>query len=404
MKNICRISKLLALILTLISLTNAIAAQLKDSLFTEEIAPGVMYSKIFKASDTLSINLVKIDLSQGDYYLRAVKAHDKLLGREKTSQMAERSEDSTDEVLAAVNADFFNMKTGEVENNMVIEGQFLKALRITDSPFDPSHKIHSQFAFTYNKKPLIEKFRLIGEVIFPNGSRSDIIRINSAADSNSFTLYNFYEGSETPEVKSTYNKAEVELTPVAAESDTFICVASSSVLLGGKHEITKGKSLLCGTAAMAELLQRSVQYGDTLKLIVRLDPYYKRIRTLIGGWPQIVSHGINTADEADSTEGTFPKFSRVKHPRTGIGFSKDSLTIFLITVDGRQESSSGATLREFADLMISEGVFTGLNLDGGGSTTMVVNGKVVNRPSDKEGERAVGNCLLLIRNIKTDNK
>ncbi|HEX2963057.1 MAG TPA: phosphodiester glycosidase family protein, partial [Ignavibacteriales bacterium] len=74
------------------------------------------------------------------------------------------------------------------------------------------------------------------------------------------------------------------------------------------------------------------------------------------------------------------------------------------TVDGRQESSSGATLKEFADLMISEGIYNGLNLDGGGSTTMVIDGNVVNRPSDKEGERPVGNCLLLIRSTKTDNE
>ena len=52
---------------------------------------------------------------------------------------------------------------------------------------------------------------------------------------------------------------------------------------------------------------------------------------------------------------------------------------------------------EFADLMIDEGIYQGLNLDGGGSTTMVVNNKVVNSPSDKTGERKVGNCIVLIR-------
>ena len=50
------------------------------------------------------------------------------------------------------------------------------------------------------------------------------------------------------------------------------------------------------------------------------------------------------------------------------------------------------TLVEFADLMIKEGIYQGLNLDGGGSTTMVINGKVENSPSDKTGERKVGDC------------
>ncbi|MCK7524295.1 MAG: phosphodiester glycosidase family protein [Ignavibacteriales bacterium] len=78
-------------------------------------------------------------------------------------------------------------------------------------------------------------------------------------------------------------------------------------------------------------------------------------------------------------------------------FLKTVQLIYFITVDGRQESSSGMTLMEFADLMIEEGIYQGLNLDGGGSTTMVVNNRVVNIPSDVTGERKVGNCIVLIR-------
>jgi exopolysaccharide biosynthesis protein len=59
--------------------------------------------------------------------------------------------------------------------------------------------------------------------------------------------------------------------------------------------------------------------------------------------------------------------------------------------------SRGMSLLEFADLMIDEGIYQGLNLDGGGSTTMIINNKVVNSPSDNTGERAVGNCLVLIK-------
>ena len=55
------------------------------------------------------------------------------------------------------------------------------------------------------------------------------------------------------------------------------------------------------------------------------------------------------------------------------------------------------TLPEFADLMIMLGVAEGVNLDGGGSTTMVVGTSVVNRPSDLNGERAVGNALIVRR-------
>ncbi len=55
------------------------------------------------------------------------------------------------------------------------------------------------------------------------------------------------------------------------------------------------------------------------------------------------------------------------------------------------------TLLEFANFMITEGVHTGLNLDGGGSTTLIINDKIVNNPSDPTGERLVGNSLLIIK-------
>jgi exopolysaccharide biosynthesis protein len=54
------------------------------------------------------------------------------------------------------------------------------------------------------------------------------------------------------------------------------------------------------------------------------------------------------------------------------------------------------SLQEFAELMVSFGIAQGMNLDGGGSTTMVVEGNVVNSPSDAAGERPVANCLILL--------
>ncbi|MBF8295757.1 MAG: Exopolysaccharide biosynthesis protein, partial [Bacteroidetes bacterium] len=89
------------------------------------------------------------------------------------------------------------------------------------------------------------------------------------------------------------------------------------------------------------------------------------------------------------------RFSSNRHPRSGVGFSKDSTRVFFIVVDGRSQSSVGMSLVEFADLMVMSGIYQGMNLDGGGSTTLVVDGNIVNSPSDPFGERAVGNCLLL---------
>ncbi|NLH76279.1 MAG: phosphodiester glycosidase family protein, partial [Acidobacteria bacterium] len=83
--------------------------------------------------------------------------------------------------------------------------------------------------------------------------------------------------------------------------------------------------------------------------------------------------------------------------RTAVGVRADG-RLLLVTVDGRQpEHSVGMSIAELAALIGELGAVEALNMDGGGSTTMVVGGRVVNGPSDLTGERPVGDALLLVR-------
>ncbi|MGB1892389.1 MAG: phosphodiester glycosidase family protein [Candidatus Latescibacterota bacterium] len=98
-------------------------------------------------------------------------------------------------------------------------------------------------------------------------------------------------------------------------------------------------------------------------------------------------------------------FAEDRHPRTAVGYTQDQSVLFLVVVDGRQPGySMGMTLEELAHFMrmrlgnfslSKENAYQGLNLDGGGSTTMVVKGEVVNSPSDQTGERPVANALII---------
>jgi exopolysaccharide biosynthesis protein len=92
-----------------------------------------------------------------------------------------------------------------------------------------------------------------------------------------------------------------------------------------------------------------------------------------------------------------------KHPRTAIG-KKNNKRILLITLDGRTKDAAGMTLNELAALMISLKCRDAVNLDGGGSTTMWINGKpfngIVNMPCDNKqfdhyGERSVSDILII---------
>ena len=139
--------------------------------------------------------------------------------------------------------------------------------------------------------------------------------------------------------------------------------------------------------------------GDTVKVLLATLPRIKRgatPSTLIGGWPRILQNGVNVAPDAATVEGTISRNAEARHPRSAIGFSRDSSRVYLLTVDGRAENSVGTTLIELAALLRKLGAWEAMNFDGGGSTTMVVGGKVVNAPSDAEGERAVGNALMVL--------
>ncbi len=82
-----------------------------------------------------------------------------------------------------------------------------------------------------------------------------------------------------------------------------------------------------------------------------------------------------------------------RHPRTGVGLSRDAHTLILVVIEGRSETSSGATTRELGETLRALGAWEGMKLDGGGSSTMYVAGRgVVNHPSDG-APRAVANHL-----------
>lgn len=119
----------------------------------------------------------------------------------------------------------------------------------------------------------------------------------------------------------------------------------------------------------------------------------------VGGRP-VLARDSAVAAEAD----TFGSAGfRGPNPRTAAGISRDGTRLILAVIDGRTSHDVGMTLRQTAELMLALGARDAINLDGGGSTTMVVADpdssgtfRIVNRPSDKEGERAVGDALAVV--------
>ena len=109
----------------------------------------------------------------------------------------------------------------------------------------------------------------------------------------------------------------------------------------------------------------------------------------IGGTPRLVDNGAVAL--AACTTG----FCANRLPRTGVGFATDG-RVFIVVVDGgKKKYSVGMSLQEFAEFFVQLGGVEAMNLDGGGSSTMVVKGEVVNRPSNGN-ERSVSSALLVL--------
>ena len=138
--------------------------------------------------------------------------------------------------------------------------------------------------------------------------------------------------------------------------------------------------------ADAETVARllALEPGTTIRLHWTIG--WANVFDIVGGAPLLLRDG-NVVGICNSACG--------RHPRTGVGVTADG-KILLVVVDGRQPRwSRGAAMFEFARIMRDLGAVTAMNLDGGGSSEMVVEGDVVNKPSDGH-ERAITNAILVL--------
>ena len=371
-------------------------AQEWDSVTAEAVTPGVIHRRLVVNRGPWRMHVLEIDLSTPGLSLRGVRSNDRFLGRETVRSMVSRYK-GPGKAVAGVNGDFFNVKigTGESENNVLIEGVLWKGVRMTDSPYDTYDNLHSQFGVDWKNRPFIDRFGLDAEIVERGRRAVRLDGVNFRNDSNSLVLYTPAIGDSTPVDSATTSILAVQLELVEKRGETILFRVARRTREGRSVRLDGGYAIAAsgrGRAFVAALARR----GGTIRIVSRLAPDRGKLRTVVGGWPRLLRHGRSVAQYADILEGTFPRFSAGKHPRTAVGFSKDSTKLVLFTVDGRRESDAGMTLAEVAMMMIALGAHEALAFDGGGSTTMVIDGKVVNRPSDQAGERPVGSGLLVV--------
>jgi hypothetical protein len=266
---------------------------------------------------------------------------------------------------------------------------------VSDSPYDTFNTLHSQFGVDWKNHPFIDRFGLTA-ILKQRGKSYSLSGVNFRPPwRDALILFTAEAGDSSPPDTTQRVAAYLPLRRVSSMNGEMVFAVAGSITDGRRASLANGGALIAD-GDRRSVLDSIAKRGGSLRVATSLVPKRGSLRTVIGGWPRIVRAGRNVAQDADVVEGTFPRFSSARHPRTGVGFSKDSATLYLVTVDGRRESDSGMSLAELADAMIQLGAYDAMNFDGGGSTTMVIDGKVVNRPSDQGGERPVGSALLIV--------
>ncbi len=341
------------------------------------VGPGVVYyhDEIIEGGPW-NFDILKIDLSNPFLHIESVKANDNLFSFERMSSASKRYDKEGHKVVGAINGDFYNTSTGEPTNIQIVNGQVI---------YKPIDRV--VFALDEFKNPLIDIFDYSDDLILGSTSYS-VANLNQTYESTKLNLYNSFYGSTS---KAPSGTKEITFRPINswAVNDTMLCIITKSDSTGNTA-LAKGYSVISGSKSNAAYLA-DVQVGDTIKLFVKVIPSLTKLTQAVGGNVRLVTNGVVNNDNGD------------RHPRTAVGFSKDSLTLYFITVDGRQAGwSVGMSYYELGTYMKNKwNVYQGINLDGGGSTTMVVRGEVKNRPSDGGGERSVANGLLLISTAPT---
>lgn len=295
--------------------------------------------------------------------------------RETISSMAKRAG-----AIAGVNGGFFNIHTpkalqGDPMGISVVGGKLL-------SEAVPGR---SGIVIT-GRKVRITELKTTVTATPADGARTEVKGINRAAGTDELILYTEEFGTKT-----------------LADGGTEIVVDAQGKIIKvreGGGIVSRGTYVLHGTGIMADWLLEHALEASTMKLDTKvIDLRTKRTVPLtpetyvMGGGVGLVRNGrVQITAQADG-QASFNMMLR-RHPRTMAGVTKSG-GLILVTVDGRNPGVTvGASMVEAAQLMRWLGAKQAMNLDGGGSSVMVVDRKVVNRPSDG-AERTVGDGLFI---------
>lgn len=358
-----------------------------------------------------AVRVIRISRDNPYVQLRASLARGQVAGVESVLTQALRQHAPADAprqtVVAAVNADFF---ASAPVSGMPI-GIHRQGGEIVTSPADrpafgvradgrPVIGVPELIATVWRNEAAVGSTYRVGGVSpdeYESLTQADIDAVNRPQQGLTLTLYTPRFGTQTPPVDGTVVTVRGVVEPlhpgiihtgIVSRTETFqqpTAIARAAIPADGVVFVARGP---------AQMMLDELNIGEWVHFSVELAPPFADVVDAVAGWPVLLQGG-----QRQSLPDRDPLVAG-RHPRTAIGFNDDELII--VTADGRQPGyARGMNLFELTDLLVSLGATDAINLDGGGSTTMVVRPPgatspvVANVPSDGY-ERSVANALLVM--------
>lgn len=350
-----------------------VSQAIADSVRTEVLAPGVRLHHLVRVATPMRAHVLDIDLSSC-VSLRALKGGETAVGRTTTSALL-NGIDAADRPIAAVNADFFLFAPpGVPVGAMVVNG------RVLSGPIE-----RPVLSFDARGRPSISPLAAQGFITTSRG-RVPV----SSWNRPSANAVGVVDAAWGQALDSLSRPGAMQLVPIGSSSSPR---RYRIALLPASHNgQARGDTLMLVGIARASLIEH-----DTVTVSVSLGPVMPV--NAVGGFPLLVRDSAIVATVDTDGAVSF----RGVNPRTAAGYADNGRRLLLVVIDGRQAGvSTGTTIRETAELLRDFGAREAVNLDGGGSTAMVVRDvatgatRLVNKPSDAVGERPVANALGLL--------
>lgn len=225
--------------------------------------------------------------------------------------------------------------------------------------------------------------------IFDNGYDMARVQMNAGLTSKDTVVK--VDNINQPKTLSTqvivYTRQWGKKAPITPKYGKQIAVSEDKIIQTSTQplEIPENGFVVVGPASKLNQLTEN----NEVKLDIKTIPEWNNVKHIIGGGPYLVKNGQAYVDISEQKLGSIGG----RNPRSAIGYTADG-NLIIVAVDGREKASIGMTLWELASFMKSIGCVNAMNLDGGGSTVLYVNGKVVNNPK-VQGGIALSNAITL---------